>query len=204
MKVFEFPQYSDLWFKERRGKPSASAFKRIITPAKAEYSKAAISYAFELVGDLYDSLYPRKDSFATAAMRRGLEQEPESRRYYSMIRNEPVTEVGGCLSDCERFWSSPDGLVGEDGVLELKNLDPEAHVEHLYYGTLPDEFKVQVHAHLVVTGRKWCDLLAYLPGAPPLLVRTEPDEFTDKLRVCLEKFSVQFEEVKAKIAALAA
>ena len=200
MKIFtDFEQYSDDWWRERRGRPSASEFSSIITPAKAQLSKGADAYIFRLLGDLYDVEYPRKDSIATAAMRRGTAMEAESRAYYELHTGVDVQQVGGCLDDSGRFWCSPDFLIGNDGVGELKNPMPDVQLERVYAGVLPDDCKVQCHGHIVVTGRAYCHFLSYCPGCPPLLIRVEPDTFTDKLRAALESFWIRFLEIKTKI-----
>ena len=82
MKVFDFPQYGPEWWGVRRGVPTASNGKRIITPAKWEYAKAATEYAWELAADKYDPLYGFHEDYATAAMKNGTIMEPEARRWY--------------------------------------------------------------------------------------------------------------------------
>ena len=200
MKIIDCEQYSDKWWEARRGVPTASEMGRIITPKTGKLAAAADGYIFTLLGDLYDVEYPRKDTLATAAMRRWTMMEPEARSYYELHRGVDVRQVGFCTTDDGRFGSSPDGL--SEGALELKCPMPATHVEWLVGGTLPDEHKVQCHGHLIVTGLPWCDFLSYLPGAPPLLVRVEPDDFTKKLRDCLEAFWVKYQETKEKIARL--
>ena len=202
MKIFEFDQYSDSWWSERRGRPSASEFGSIITPKTGELSKEADTYIFRLLGDLYDVEYPRKDTIATAAMRRGTELEGEARSYLEMHEGVDVKQVGGILSECGRFWSSPDGLIGDDEILELKCPLPATHVKWLVAGTLPCEHRPQCSGHLIVSGRKRCVFVSYCPGFPPLIVRQAADDFTKKLGECLEAFDKRYREIKEKIAAL--
>ena len=192
MKIIEGEQYTDLWHAVRRGIPTASEMGRIITPAQGKLSASADGYIAQLIGDLLDPFYPRKDSIATAAMRNGTMMEPESRRFYEMDRACEVKQVCFCISDCGRFGSSVDGLIGDDGCLECKNPSPAVHVSYLLNGTLPIEYKAQVNWHLVVTGRKWTDFLSYCPGFAPFLVRVEPDDFTKKLAECLEQFHEKY------------
>ena len=186
--IFTCEQYSDDWWKVRRGVPTASEAGRIITPKKGELAAAHDGYISALIGDLLDAEYPRKDDVATGAMRRGTALEPKARRMYEFEQSERVLQVGFVLSGCGRFGCSPDGLVGNDGGLELKNPAAGKHVEWVRAGVLPDDYKAQVHMSLIVTGRAWWDFASYLPGQDLFVVRTTPDAFTAKLRECLDLF----------------
>lgn len=200
MIVHRFAQYTPEYWEAKKGKPSASEFHRIITPAKWEYAAGAYSYACELVAQEYDYNYGQPDAFATAAMRNGTIIEPEARRAYTFYTGREVEQVGLCVSDCGRFACSPDGLVGEDGGIELKHPTAATHVKWLLAGGVPPEHLAQCHGFLLVTKRSWIDFLAWYPGMPPLLVRVEPDEKTLKLAEALERFDRTLGEVRASIA----
>lgn len=202
MKVFNFPQLSSEWWAIRRGVPTASEFGRIMTPAKKQYAAGALAYACELAAELLDPLPPHLSAsgmIRTIAMANGQDTEPEARRFYALERDCDVREVGFCLTDDGRYGCSPDGLVGEDGGLELKVPLPKTHALWLYRGGLPDEHRCQVHGQLIVTGRAYVDFLSYSPGLPPLLVRVEPDAFTVALRACLEVFAKEYADVRRKL-----
>lgn len=192
----DMPQYTPEWFAVRRGVPTCSNFSKIITPAKGEMSKSAIGYAFELVAQAVDPAYGAQDDYVSAAMKNGTIMEPEARRFYEFDADATVEPVGFCLTDDGRFGGSPDGLVGADGCLELKSPEPKTQVAYLYRGGLPDEYKPQVHGHIIITGRKWCDFVSYARGLPPLRVRVEPNEYTDALRACLDEFWTIYQAVK--------
>jgi hypothetical protein len=201
MRIFDFPQYSDEWWAIRRGVPSASCADQLITPAKGEPSKSMVGYAHQLIADTFDGDYGKVSEFATAAMLNGTIMEPEARRFYEFERECDARQVGFCLDDDGRFGCSPDSLVGEDGVLELKNPTAKTHVGYLLNGGLPDAYKPQVHFQLIVTGRAWCDFMSYRPGFPKLLVRVEPDAFTEKLRAAMAEFWPMYQGLLAKITA---
>jgi hypothetical protein len=202
MKVLCPKQYDATWWELHRGRPSGSNFKKIITPARADFSKQAIEYVYELVAELYDPQYGIVEDYVSAAMLNGTIMEPESRRFYKLEANcDDVYEVGICESDCGRFICSPDAMVGDEGVLELKNPSYRMQVKYLDEGVLPDEYKVQCHGHILVTKRNWCDFLSYVPRLPPLLIRVMPDEFTVKLAEALDKFWKIYTEVRSKIEA---
>jgi hypothetical protein len=199
MRILCQKQYDKTWWELHQGRPSASNMSKIITPAKGDFSKSALEYIYELIAELYDPDYGLMDDYVTAAMKNGSIMEPESRRFYEMERNCDVQEVGICESDCGRFICSPDSLVGDDGVLELKNPKYKTQIKYLHQGVLPDEHKVQCHGHILVCKRPWCDFMSYCNRLPPLLIRVVPDEFTVKLAECLDKFWTLYQEIRAKI-----
>lgn len=203
MKIIYGEQYDARWRQARRGKPTASDAKRIITPAKGELSRSETmrAYACQLIADLYDPNYFwRDDTYVSAAMKNGSMMEPEARRYYEMNRGVDVEQVCFCLSDCERFGCSPDGLVGTDGGLEAKSPEPHTHVSYLLGKVLPVEYKPQVHFCLAVTGRAWWDFLSYRRGFPPLLVRVEPDDYTERVRDAIGEFLSVMDDIKRELA----
>ncbi len=194
MKIFDFPQYSPAWWAERRGKWTASNANKTMTAKTMKLSASAIDYACELIAERYFPGYGVVDDYVSAAMKNGIIMEPEARNFYELKTDTDVRQVGGCLSDCERFWCSPDGLIGDDGGLELKHPMGKTHVGYLLDGGLPAEYRCQVHACLIITGRKYWDFMSYSPGLPPLLVRVEPDAFTDRLREAMEEFWKMYEK----------
>lgn len=183
----------------RRGIPTASEFHRIITPKKWEFAAGAESYAIELIAETYDYDYGKQSEFATAAMRNGTIIEPQCRSFYEMERNVDVERVGFVTTDDERFGCSPDGLVADDGGLELKHPTAATHIKWLLAGVVPAEHLAQCYGGIIVTRRQWWDFLSWYPGLPPLLVRVEPDEYTVRLAEALEKFWTTYTDIKAKI-----
>lgn len=201
MHLFQFEQYSPEWWKARRGKPTASNAKRIVTPAKWEFASAAQSYADELVAEEHDPYYGLDlERYATREMRAGTLAETKHREWYQLATDQEVQEVGFCLSDCERFGCSPDGLVGEEGGLEIKRPQPHTQVRYLRDGDMPSEYLAQVHMSLFVTDRPWWDFLSLCPGLPPLLVRVEPGEKTELLGECLERFHDLLQQTRETVA----
>lgn len=199
MRIIECDQYSEAWWQSRRGVPTASEFGNIITPAKGEASKSMYPYACRLIADLYRPDYGLAEEYVTGAMRNGTLMEPEARKWYAFETGSDVRQVGFCLTDDGRFGCSPDALVGEDGALELKCPEPHTHVGYLLGGVLPNDYKPQVHGHLIVTGCAWCDFMSYSPGLPPFRKRVVPDEFTESLRARLDEFWTLYQETKAKM-----
>ena len=199
MIVYDFPQYSEAYWKERRGTATSSNASKIITPAKGELSKSAEGYCCDLIAELYDHDYGPRDEFATAAMRNGTIMEPEARRYFEFETGLTVKQVGFCRTDDRRFGCSPDGLVGDSAVLELKSPKCATQIAYLLDGGLPDTYKPQCHWHLMVTGFDVCWFMSYYPGLPPLLVKVERDGYTEKVAAAADEFWELLTNMKSQI-----
>jgi hypothetical protein len=197
VKIFMFAQYSPDWARVRSGIPTASQFGRIMTPAKRQYSAQARAYALELLDQKHRGF--SRDAHCSPEMQHGLDTEPEARAWYAFDTGLDVQQVGFCLTDCGRFGCSPDGLVGPDGGLEIKCPQPVTHLQYLDDGIVPAAYLPQIHGSLIVTGRAWWDFLSYCPGYPALTLRVVPDDFTDALRACLDRFAGELAEVRAKL-----
>ncbi len=203
MKIIDCGQSSKEWFSIRRGLPTASGFDRIITPVKAGPSAAQSGYMDELIAQVIDQTYSLEPSnkYISPAMQNGIDCEPAARAWYEFEFDTPVTRVGFCLSDCGRFGCSPDGLVGTDGIIEIKCPDLKTHIKYLREGTLPDEYKCQAHGELAVTGYPWLDFISYspVPELDNFLIRIEPTAFTEKLRLEVIAFTERLAEAMAKL-----
>jgi hypothetical protein len=134
-------------------------------------------------------------------MLRGIEMESEARGLYSLLSGQEVVQVGLCLSEGKAgYGASPDGLIGEDGGVEIKCPLVSTHVSYLLANKLPSDYFQQVQGGLLVTGRKWWDFVSYYPGLRPLLIRVEPDKaFQKALKVELELFVNELDDIVRKI-----
>jgi len=173
MRLIECEQGSEEWLKARLGVPSASNFSKLIT-MKGTLSTQAKAYVDALVAEAItgESTYVK----VTDAMQRGTELEPYARERYFYETGNSVEEVGFCLHDDYQAGASPDGLIGEDGGLEIKCPLGGTMVSYLRVGRLPSKYWQQVQGCLHITGRKWWDFMAYHPDMKPLIVRVERDE----------------------------
>jgi len=197
MLLLECEQRTEAWFDVRRGIPTASNFDRIFT-SKGEPSKQRTDYLYKLAAQRISGV--DEDSFTSAAMLAGTEREELARWVYAMQQEVFVEEVGFCLSDCGRYGASPDGLIGDDGLLELKNPIGSTHVGYLLAGTLPAKYAQQVYGQLLVTGRDWSDFVSYYPGLPMLIVRVERDEgLLAKMEAELVAFCDELDDICEKI-----
>ena len=180
-------QGTDEWFAARRGIPSASMADKILSPTGIP-SKQADAYANQLIAERLTGL---SGGFqGNTHTDRGTELEPEARAYYAFVSGCEVEEVGFCLTDDGTFGCSPDGMVGDDGMVEIKAPSPANHIGYLLGGKVPTAYLAQVQSQLFVTGRAWLDFMSYAPSLDPLLIRVEPDlEWHDRFEKELEKFT---------------
>lgn len=197
MKILEIIQQTSEWYKAKAGVPSTSNFDKIITTA-GKPSKQADKYMLRLAGE--SILGTAEETYQNAAMLKGCEMEPEARKYYELVTGEKVEQIGFCTTDDGKIGCSPDGLVGKDGLLEIKCPLMTTQVERLINNKFPTTYFQQVQGQMYVTGRKWCDFLSYYEGLKPLLIRVERDEkFLSDLTVELKLFCENLQETINKI-----
>ncbi len=191
MIVLNVEQGSEAWLRARLGIPTASNFKRIITPS-GTLSGSALRYMDDLVAEWQTGQPGAGCAPETSEwMRRGIELEPEARCCYAAQTGAAVAQVGLVYRDDKRLIAaSPDGLVGAEGLLEIKCPKPVTHETYLRAGNLPPRYAPQVQGQLWVTGRQWCDFFSYDPDAArQFLIRVWRDEpYIEKLCAALEGF----------------
>jgi putative phage-type endonuclease len=167
------------WLQERCGKVTASRIADLMARTKTGWGASRANYAAQLVAErLTGCVQP---SFTNAAMIHGTETEPEARRAYEFFVDRDVQQVGFVPHPAiEMAGASPDGLVGEDGLLELKCPNTATHIETLLTGIIPDKYFKQMQFQMSCTGRAWCDFASYdnrLPERMRLFVsRVERDD----------------------------
>ena len=193
MKIHSVEQNTQEWEALRAGNPTASRFSELVTSTGSP-SKSMQAYAIELAGEMYAGR-PLDTWSGNKYTDYGHEIEDEARLAYEMRTGDTVEQVGFITDDLELYGCSPDGLVGDDGMVEIKCL-PKKHIPSMLYwkkhGKVPPERIAQTQGQVMIAERKWCDLLFYRPGLPMLIVRQYPDlNFVDSLKSQL--FSVMAE-----------
>lgn len=173
MIILNDEQGSPEWLASRLGRPSASMFGKLIT-GTGKPSSSAESYINELIGERLTGR--SKPFFTNEHMERGTALEPEAREAYEYITDFEVVETGFILDDSEEFGCSPDGLVGNDGGLEIKCPSTGVHVSYLRKKVVPAKYYQQVQGCMWITGRDWWDFMSYHPEMPHLLVRATRNE----------------------------
>jgi len=195
MRIIEVQQQSEEW--ERwRNRPTASQFGRFITPVRGDYAASASDYASEIVTKQLGAHVEAPPSFW---MEWGTENEPNARYAYTLETGREVQEVGFVIPDhTDSYGGSPDGLVSDDGLLEIKCVKPPKLVRWRADKILPVEHKPQVQGLLFITGRAWLDFYAWHPLLKPFLIRVEPDlKYHEKIADGLLKLLQEIERLKA-------
>tara|TARA_R110002094_G_scaffold157781_2_gene144054 strand:- start:19939 stop:20553 length:615 start_codon:yes stop_codon:yes gene_type:complete len=176
-------QGTDEWFLSRLGKVTASRVSDVMAKTKTGYGAGRKNYMMELLCQRLTGT--REEGFTNAAMQRGTDLEPMARGRYEIENDVLVMETG--LVDhaaVPNFAASPDGLVGDDGLLEIKCPNTAQHVEFLRTGKIPPKYQSQMTAQMLCTGRKWCDFVTFDDRLPESLQykceRFELDEKTGK------------------------
>ena len=198
MILLDCEQNSTQWFAARCGIPTASGFDKLIT-TKGEPSKQAQKYLWQLAGERITGT--TEEGFKNKITERGNEVEAEARQFYELVNDCQVQKVGICYPDeSKRYSCSPDGLVGDDGGVEIKCPIISTHVGYLINGNLATDYFQQVQGQLMITGRKWWDIISYYPGIKPSVVRVLRDEsFIKSLAVELEIFCKNLDEITERI-----
>lgn len=195
-------QRSDEWFAARLGKATASNFRKILATVKSGEAADRRNYRAQLVIERLTG--QRQDGFSNAAMQWGTEQEPFARIAYMAERGVDVPEVGFIAHEKLLAGCSPDGVIEETGLVEIKCPVSATHIETLKAQQMPIEHIPQVQGQLWITGREWCDFISYDPRMPEKLQmfiqRIQRDEqYIKVLAGEVEKF---LNEVAAEVAAL--
>tara|TARA_R110000751_G_scaffold288487_1_gene394552 strand:- start:2772 stop:3368 length:597 start_codon:yes stop_codon:yes gene_type:complete len=197
MIILNDEQGSPEWLASRLGRPSASNFGRLIT-GSGWPSSSAEKYINEMIAE---RLTGRSKPFYTNEhMERGNALEPEAREAYEFITDFEVVETGFILHDSEEFGCSPDGLVANDGGLEIKCPSDSVHVSYLRAGKVPAKYYQQVQGCLWITGRDWWDFMSYHPEMPHLLVRVRRNEkfieaMTEQVEAAVETIVTETERL---------
>ena len=185
-------QGTEEWFTIRIGKVTASRVADVIAKTKTGYSATRDNYMAQLICERLTGL--KGESFTNAAMQHGTDTEPLARAAYEALQDVLVDEVGFVPHpSIEMAGASPDGLVGDDGLLEIKCPNTATHIETLLSQGVPGKYNTQMQFQRACTGRQWCDFASFdnrLPAELQLFVTRVPrDEVFIRL---IESEIVQF------------
>ena len=168
-------QGTEQWHKLRIGIPTASEFDKILT-AGGKQSTQAEAYANRILAELVVGK-PVETFKKTQWMEHGNKYEAEAAAYYELQNDIEAEKVTFVTDDDRTMGCSPDRLIGEDGLLELKCPAPHTQIDYMLNGKLDREYWPQVQGQLLVTGRKWVDLVSYYPDMrKPVAIRVTRDE----------------------------
>ena len=185
-------QRSEEWFAIRIGKVTASRVSDVLAKTKSGYSASRDNYMAQLVCERLTG--QKAEGFTNASMQWGTETEPLARAAYEALKDVLVDEVGFVPHPTiQMAGASPDGLVEQDGLIEIKCPNTATHIDTLLSDSVPTKYFTQMQFQLACTGRKWCDFVSFdnrLPEELQLFVKRVPrDETYIKL---MEAEIVQF------------
>ena len=196
-------QGSDEWFAIRIGKVTASRVADVIAKTKSGYSTSRDNYMAQLVCERLTG--QKGESFTNAAMQHGTETEPLARAAYEALKDVLVDEVGFVPHpSIIMAGASPDGLVGDDGLLEIKCPNTATHIETLLSESVPTKYYTQMQFQLACTGREWCDFVSFdnrLPQELQLFVKRVPRD-SMYIRLMEDEIVKFLNELDIKIAQL--
>ena len=194
-------QRSEEWFQARLGKVTASRVADVLAKIKSGESASRRNYKIQLVSERLTG--ERQESYINQAMQDGIDREQFARERYVQQYGE-VEEVGFVKHPTLEAGASPDGMVGDDGILEIKCPMGSTHTETLMTQDVPSRYIPQIQFQLLVTGRKWCDFVSYNPMFPEHLQvfvkRVEADTVYQKeLELEVKQFLSEVDNVINKL-----
>jgi putative phage-type endonuclease len=158
-------QRSPEWFSERAGKVTASCIYKVMARTKTGYGADRANYMAQLVAERFSGL--PAETFSNAAMVWGTDTEPQARAMYELHTGHTVIETGfhrhPSIPDT---GASPDGLIGEDGLVEIKCPNTATHIATLRGGGIDRKYILQMHWQMICTERAWCDFASFDPRLP--------------------------------------
>lgn len=158
-------QGSDEWKRMRLGKVTASRIADMLSKTKTGWGASRANYRSQLVSERLTGAFT--DSYVSAAMEWGTETEAEARDAYSFMTATDVVPIDFVphpsigMAGC-----SPDGLIGDDGLVEIKCPNTATHIETLLGRSVPGKYRQQMMFQMACTGRRWCDFVSYDPRMP--------------------------------------
>lgn len=158
-------QRSDDWFAARAGKATASSLYKVMAKTKTGYGADRANYHAQLVAERLTGR--PSDSFSNSAMQWGIDQEANARLAYSELTGESVVELGFVEHpSIAMTGASPDGLVGFDGLVEIKCPNTATHIATLTGANIDRKYLLQMQWQMACTERQWCDFASYDPRMP--------------------------------------
>jgi putative phage-type endonuclease len=165
MSYLDIEQRSAAWIEIRLGKVTASRVADIVARTKTGYSTSRANYLAELLCERMSG--QQYDSYVSPAMQWGTDQEPEARLAYEFRTDAAIEEVGFIPHPAiEMSGASPDALVGDEGLAEIKCPNTSTHIETLLTGVIPSRYETQMLWQMACTGRAWCDFASFDPRLP--------------------------------------
>jgi putative phage-type endonuclease len=199
-------QRTEEWYKARLGKVTASKVADVLAKTKTGVSASRANYLSDLVVERLTG--QQAEFYQNEAMQWGTETEPQARMAYEAQTNNLVDEEGFIdHPSIANLGCSPDGLVGDSGLIEIKCPNSKTHIDTLLSGKAPSKYIPQMQTQMAVTGRKWCDFVSFDPRLPEdlqlFIVRVErDDEYIANLEKEVSAFLQEVDETVNKLKGL--
>lgn len=201
IKTLNMEQGAPEWFQVRLGLPTASCFADIISRGKGGVMSARRrTYMLKILAERITQELPQ--NWSNEHTERGHEDEPKARSAYEFVTGNKVQEVGFILNTDLNAGFSPDGLVGDNGTIEIKSKLPHLHIDCLLKDKVPAEHVAQIQGGLLVSGREWCDFISYTRGRnlPLFVKRVERDEKKiTQIKDAIELFNIEIAVIEKTI-----
>lgn len=201
-------QLSDEWFQARCGKATASRISDVIAKTRSGWGASRANYQAELIAERLTGVPAA--GFTSAAMQWGIDTEPQARAAYEFMTDAQVTEIAFIEHPTIGMsGASPDGLVGDDGMVEIKCPNTATHIDTLLRGVIQDKYLVQMLWQMACSGRDWCDFVSFDPRMPAdlaLWVKRVPrdQKRIDELEGLVRDFLDETDEKVARVLKVAA
>lgn len=200
MEIIECEQGSEEWYRARMGIPTASEFHTVLASGKdGGASVTRATYMMKLAGEILTG--ELAESYSNEYMARGKEMEAEARDLYAFRHDEEIRRVGLIINGPK--GCSPDALIGEDGMLEIKTTAAHLLIPMLLKDEFPPKHKAQCQGALWVAKREWIDIGIYWPKLPMFEKRAYRDErYIADLAKAVDQFNVELQDKVERIRAL--
>lgn len=202
----DIEQRTDEWFAARLGKVTASRVADVMAKTKSGYAASRKNYMAQLAIERLTGT--KAESFTSSHMQWGTEQEPFARAAYEAAKDVMVEEEGFVPHPTiEMAGASPDGLVGDNGLVEIKCPSTATMIETLISETVPSDYHAQMQFQMACTGRKWCDYVVFDPRMPEkaqLFIKRvdRDDKFIAEMEAEIVKFLAEVQSQVEKLNAI--
>ena len=194
MRIINCEQGTEEWFEARAGIPTASMFSAMMAGGQGKTRRA---YMLKLAGEKMTGEIA--ESFGNIHTERGHVMEPQARELYCLQTGYDVQDVGFIRADYDA-GASPDSLVNDDGLLEIKSKLPHLQLEVLLSDKVPFAHLRQIYGQILIAEREWCDFVSYWPGLPLFVKRVYADDkICGEIRAEIDRFNNDLYEIIEKI-----
>lgn len=196
VEIIDCEQGGAEWWQARLGLPTASEFSSVMAKGQGKTRRA---YMLRLIGERICG--EPADTYTNAHMERGKIMEEEARNAYAFMHDVDPVRIGFIRNG--GVGCSPDSLIGDSGLVEIKTKLPHLQIETLLADRLPPDHSAQVYGQLWVAEREWCDFVSYWPKLPLFVKRVYRDEkIIADIKREVEEFSVEMQKLEDQIRAM--